>query len=169
MREKLFALRSFMTKTTGYIAAALLFTMCSLVLYQVFTRYVLNNPSDFTEELVRYMLIWTGFIGATSAFGSREHMALVLLLEKLNPLNRNRLQAVIDIIILALAVLVLLMGGIQNAIRSMNAMSPLLEISRGVVYAITPISAVFLIVIQVVNIYEDLTSNKAVETNAVEG
>ena len=45
--------------------------MTFLVLYQVFTRYVLNSPAAFTEELVRYSLIWTGFIVAAYAFSTR--------------------------------------------------------------------------------------------------
>lgn len=31
------------------IAAIILITMSALVIYQVFTRYVLNNPADFTD------------------------------------------------------------------------------------------------------------------------
>ena len=54
----------------------LLSIMTLLVLYQVFTRYILNSPAAFTEELVRYFLIWTSFIGAAYAFSTREHMSL---------------------------------------------------------------------------------------------
>ena len=158
MRDKLFALRSSITGFLGYVVAALLLTMCLLVLMQVFTRYFLNSPAAFTEELVRYMLIWTGFIGAASAFGSKQHMALLILPESLSPGNRARLNALIDIIVLALAIVVLLIGGVQNAYSSANAFSPLLGIPRALVYAVTPLSAVFLIIIQLINIYEDLTA-----------
>ena len=37
--------------------AILLSFMTILVLIQVFSRYVLNSPVAFTEELVRYSLI----------------------------------------------------------------------------------------------------------------
>lgn len=67
------------------IAALLLSAMTLLVLYQVFTRYVLNSPAAFTEEIVRYLLIWTGFIGAAYAFSTRQHMALVIVRDKLSP------------------------------------------------------------------------------------
>lgn len=131
--------------------------MLCLVLTQVFTRYVLNDPVSFTEELVRYMLIWTGFIGAASAFGSRQHMALMLLPEKLTGLNKGILMAAVDFIVLVVCVAVMFVGGISNAMSSMNALSPLLGIPRGLVYAVTPLSALFLILIQIVNIYDDLT------------
>ena len=61
------------------LCTVLLVFMTFLVIWQVFTRYVLNDPASFTEELVRYSLIWTGFIGAAYAFSTREHMALTFL------------------------------------------------------------------------------------------
>ena len=62
----------------SWISAILLVAMSFLVIYQVFTRYVLNSPSDFTEEIVRYLLIWTGFMGAAYGFCTRQHMACLL-------------------------------------------------------------------------------------------
>ena len=50
-----------MDKILSIACAILLSFMTILVLIQVFSRYVLNSPVAFTEELVRYSLIWTGF------------------------------------------------------------------------------------------------------------
>ena len=80
MRELFTVVKKVMTKLLAAIATILLSVMTLLVLYQVFTRYVLNSPAAFTEELVRYFLIWTGFVGAAYAFITREHMCLVLVL-----------------------------------------------------------------------------------------
>ncbi len=66
MKEILTVVKKFMTKLLAAIATILLSVMTFLVLYQVFTRYVLNSPAAFTEELVRYFLIWTGFTGAAT-------------------------------------------------------------------------------------------------------
>ena len=61
MKELFTVVKKGMTKLLAAIATLLLSIMTLLVLYQVFTRYVLNSPAAFTEELVRYFLIWTGF------------------------------------------------------------------------------------------------------------
>lgn len=79
MKEVFTVIKKVMTKLLAAIATILLSVMTLLVLYQVFTRYVLNSPAAFTEELVRYFLIWTGFVGAAYAFITREHMCLVLV------------------------------------------------------------------------------------------
>lgn len=57
MREFLTSVKKWMTFLLSRIATILLSVMTFLVLYQVFTRYVLNSPAAFTEELVRYSLI----------------------------------------------------------------------------------------------------------------
>ena len=53
MNEILSVIKKWMTRLLAGIATVLLSVMTLLVLYQVFTRYVLNSPAAFTEELVR--------------------------------------------------------------------------------------------------------------------
>ena len=79
MAKTLGTIKKYMNKDLAACCAVLLTFMTFLVLWQVFTRYVLNSPAAFTEELVKYSLIWTGFIGAAYAFSTREHMALTLV------------------------------------------------------------------------------------------
>lgn len=76
MKNTFAAIKYWMDKILSIACAILLSFMTILVLIQVFSRYVLNSPVAFTEELVRYSLIWTGFIGAAYAFSTREHMSL---------------------------------------------------------------------------------------------
>ena len=56
--------KNVMNKILSAASVVLLVFMTSLVLWQVFTRYVLGKPAAFTEELVKYSLMWTAFIGA---------------------------------------------------------------------------------------------------------
>lgn len=76
MKNTFAAIKFWMDKILSIACAVLLTFMTVLVLIQVFSRYILNSPVAFTEELVRYSLIWTGFIGAAYAFSTREHMSL---------------------------------------------------------------------------------------------
>lgn len=159
MVEVLTKIKKVMNIVLSGFAALLLSIMTLLVLYQVFTRYVLNSPAAFTEELVRYFLIWTGFVGAAYAFSTRQHMSLVLVRDKLNPSSRKVLMAVIDLLILAFAVFVITIGGAKLAISASREFSALLGIPRSLVYSIAPISGVFIIIAQIINIYEDVTGN----------
>lgn len=157
MKEVLTVVKKGMTKLLAGIATILLSVMTILVLYQVFTRYILNSPAAFTEELVRYFLIWTGFIGAAYAFITREHMCLVLLRDSLNPAGRRVLMTVIDVLILIFAIFVITIGGFKLAMSAEKVYSALLGIPRSLVYAMAPISGLFIIAAQIINIYEDVT------------
>lgn len=149
------------------IAALLLIFMTFLVLYQVFTRYVLDNPADFTEEVVRYLLIWTGFIGAAYAFSTRQHMALVFLRDKLPEQKKRALMAAIDAVILIFAIFVMIIGGTKLALSAVREFSALLGVSRSLVYSMAPISGVFIAVAQAINIWEDVTGIQISEEGAV--
>ena len=50
--------RKKLDKTLEWMLGILLITMVLNVLWQVFSRYILNDPSTFTDELSRYLLIW---------------------------------------------------------------------------------------------------------------
>lgn len=157
MKEVFTVIKKVMTKLLAAIATILLSVMTLLVLYQVFTRYVLNSPAAFTEELVRYFLIWTGFVGAAYAFITREHMCLVLVRDSLKPESRRVLMTVTDVLILIFAVFVITVGGFKLAMSAQKVFSALLGIPRSLVYAMAPVSGLFIIVAQIINIYEDVT------------
>ena len=157
MKEILSVVKKFMTKLLAGIATVLLSVMTLLVLYQVFTRYVLNSPAAFTEELVRYFLIWTGFTGAAYAFFTRQHMCLVVVRDSLNPVGKKILMTAVDLLILVFALFVITIGGFKLAMSAEKVYSALLGIPRSLVYAMAPISGLFIILAQIINIYEDVT------------
>lgn len=140
MKEIFTVMKKVMTKLLAGIATILLSVMTLLVLYQVFTRYVLDSPAAFTEELVRYFLIWTGFIGAAYAFITREHMCLVLVRDNLKPQQRRILMIFLDVLILVFALLVITIGGFKLAVSAQREYSALLGIPRSLVYGMAPVS-----------------------------
>ena len=160
MKEFLTTVKKWMIFFLSRIATVLLSFMTILVLYQVFTRYVLNNPAAFTEELVRYALIGTSFIGAAYAFSSRDHMALVILHDSLKPSGQRVLMMFIDTLILLFAILIITIGGFKLAVSARQEFSALLGIPRSLVYAMAPISGIFIILAQIINLYEDVTGTK---------
>ena len=160
MKEFLTTVKKWMIFFLSRIATVLLSFMTILVLYQVFTRYVLNDPAAFTEELVRYSLIWTSFIGAAYAFSSHDHMALVLFHDSLKPSGQRILMIFIDTLILLFAILIITIGGFKLALSARQEFSALLGIPRSLVYAMVPISGIFIILAQIINLYEDVTGTK---------
>ena len=160
MKNTFAAIKFWMDKILSIACAVLLTFMTVLVLIQVFSRYILNSPVAFTEELVRYSLIWTGFIGAAYAFSTREHMSLTLIRDKFTGKAHTALLVLIDGLILLMAIFVFTIGGFKLAVSASREFSALLGIPRSLVYSIAPISGVFIVLAQIINIYEVVTGEK---------
>lgn len=65
--------------------------------------------------------------------------------------------AFLDILILVFAVLVITIGGFKLAVSAQREYSALLGIPRSLVYGMAPLSGLFIIMAQIINIYEDVT------------
>ena len=65
------------------LLAALLAAIVLAVSWQAVSRYLLADPSGWTEELARFLLIWIGLFGGAFAYHRRLHLGLDLLPEYL--------------------------------------------------------------------------------------
>lgn len=126
------------------------------VLWQVFSRYILANPSSFTDELARYLMIWVGVLGAAYVAGKGNHVAITYFSEKLNPVNLKRVQIIINLTILSFAILGMFIGGMRLVYITLvlEQLSPALKIPLGVVYAVIPLSGLLIIFYKVLDLKE---------------
>ena len=84
-------------------------------------------------------------------------MCLVVVRDSLNPAGKRILMTLVDLLILAFALFVITIGGIKLALSAEKVYSALLGIPRSLVYAMAPLTGIFIIVAQVINLYEDIT------------
>ena len=61
------------------IGACLLLVFVALTVLQVITRYILNAPLQWTEELAAHLLIWMVFIGAVGVHRKDTHLRVEML------------------------------------------------------------------------------------------
>ena len=130
------------------------------VLWQVFTRYVVGEASTITEELARFGLIWIGLLGAAYISGENAHLAINLLPSRLKGNSRNKLQILINIIIILFALTALVIGGSQLVYISfsLGQTSASLQIPLGYVYLVVPLSGLLIIYYKCVDIFDSITS-----------
>lgn len=116
------------------------------VLWQVFTRWILQDPSSYTEELARYLLIWIGLIGSAYAVGLKLHLAIELLPERLEGRARDWLELVIQVFVFAFALAVMVVGGYQLVTLTLRfeQTSAALGLPLGYVYSVVPISGLII-------------------------
>jgi TRAP-type C4-dicarboxylate transport system permease small subunit len=139
------------------IAHLLVILMALMVLnvtWQVTSRYVFKDPSSFTDELSRYMLIWVGMLGAAYVAGKNEHLAIDILLTKLKGKAQHRLTIFIHVCILFFAVSAMVIGGANLVYITfiLGQTSATLQIPLAYVYSIIPFSGILVTYYQVYSI-----------------
>ncbi len=112
------------------------------VLWQVFSRYVLNDPSSITEELARFLLMWVGLLGASYAAGKKMHLAVDLLPNKLEGRPKHYLAIFILLCTLLFVLAVMVFGGIKLMATTLflGQQAAALQMPLGYVYLILPLS-----------------------------
>lgn len=145
-------LRKCLDKVLEFICCTLLALMTILVTWQVVSRYVLNNPSTVTEELVLFSFVWMGLLGGAYLFGKNEHMAMTFLFDKLSEKNQIKVRIFFELVIMAFAVFILVFGGWNMSKLSMGQLSSSLQIPMGYIYLALPLSGITTMIYNALNI-----------------
>lgn len=132
------------------------------VLWQVFTRFVMQDPSSYTEELARYMLIWIGILGASYVAGQKMHLAIDLLATSLKGKSKIYVNLFIDLCVLVFAASVMVVGGSRLVFITLklNQISAALQIPLGFVYTVLPLSGVLIVFYSVYFISKEIIELK---------
>lgn len=140
-----------MRQKIDYLIERLLILLMSIlvldVLWQVFSRYVLNAPSSFTDEMAGFLLIWVGLLGAAYVSGKNEHLAIDYFAKKASLTKQKYIQYSIQIAIILFAVSTLIIGGSWLVYTRfyLSVKSSSLGIPLGYVYSILPLSGVLIL------------------------
>lgn len=137
-----------------WIEVFLILLMALMVInvsWQVGSRYILNDPSSFTDELARYMLIWVGMLGAAYVAGKDEHLAIDIVLTKMNPTNRIKTQMLIHVFVMLFALTAMVIGGVNLVYITfiLGQNSAALQIPLAYVYVVIPFSGLLVIYYQI--------------------
>ncbi|MEM6979857.1 MAG: TRAP transporter small permease [Planctomycetota bacterium] len=112
------------------------------VLWGVLSRFVLRDPSRWTEEVATMLLIWVTLLGAALALAREEHLGVDYLVKKLDPAAQRCMRLFVDVIVMAFAIVVMILGGwtLTRETFLVNQVSPALGIKIGYVYSVVPLS-----------------------------
>lgn len=126
------------------ICAYLLGIMVIVASWQVISRYIFNHPSSWTEEILRFSLIWLTMLGTPLAHGLNRNMSVTFLVNKFSNKNKYINSLFVEILTFLLALVVLLIGGWMVAVNAYGQVSAALGINMFFVYISLPISGILL-------------------------
>lgn len=139
-------------KILRFIVIIMLSVMSVVVFAQVLFRIVhLSIP--WSEELSKYLLIWSTFLGAAICIRKGSLVGLEFLKNSMSEEKQKILQTILNLIVCAI-LLFLINVGFWAVRRVWFQITPVLKLSMGLMYAAIPIGSVFMLINQIlVTIY----------------
>ena len=150
--DALHQLRKGINKVLGTVCIVLFAIMVIVGTYQIVTRFVFNSPSTVSEELLTYTFAWMAMFASAYVFGKRDHMRMTFIVDKLPEKQRKIFEIVIELLIVAFAVVVLVYGGFTIMGLTMTQKTASLGVMMGVIYAVVPICGILIAIYGVLNL-----------------
>lgn len=142
--------------------ALLMALMVIVIWFGVTERYVLRLGATWTEEFSRYVMIWVALLAVSCAAYRREHIGLVLLMQRLSGKTQRMLQCGLDLAGLAFF-LFLAIYGVGMAINGKTQYATIFGMTMVVPFASVPVSAGLTAFQILVTMIRDLGGSRSLE------
>lgn len=144
--------RAWLDGTLRAICVSLFALLVLLVVWQVFTRLVLGQPSAWTGEAAQATFVWVSLIGIAIAVGEKADVIMDFLVERLPVALQRYADIVAYLATLAFVLYVMVFGGFQQSALAWGQLNPLLPLTQGQLYLALPISGVLLSIYLLIHI-----------------
>ncbi|MFO1324944.1 MAG: TRAP transporter small permease [Burkholderiales bacterium] len=140
------AFLAFERRTTAFalaLACAMLVAAACLGLYQILSRFVFQQPAEWSEVLIRFTLIWMVFMGAPVAFRQGAMVCVDLAHRMAGPAGKRALDILAALCALMVIGVMLWFGGDYAYRGRFQTISGLESLSMTWAYLAIPVGAVF--------------------------
>ncbi|MEA1965564.1 MAG: TRAP transporter small permease [Candidatus Aerophobetes bacterium] len=110
---------------------------------QIFCRFIWKIPLIWSEELLRYLFIWTSFLGASLALKYGEHIGLEFFKSSL-PEKSKQILTFINESLIIIFLVVIIKEGAYLSIFNLSQLSPAMRIPMGCIYLSIPFAALLM-------------------------
>lgn len=133
MQARAIRLAEILTRITEAIGALLMLSIVIINFLQVFFRYVLFSPLGWTEEAMRYSVVWMTFLVAGAVLFNGEQLSIDMFGRLLSPRLR-RFQSILVLLLISVFCVVLVLYGWPLALRNMKQVSPVTQLPMIIPY-----------------------------------
>lgn len=124
-------------------ACAMMVVAASLGVFQIVTRFVLEQPAEWSEILIRFSLIWMVFLGIPTAFRQGAMVSVDVLYRWSPPKIRRVLDWVVCLAALTLIAIIVWWGWDYTQRGSVQSMAGLENVSMFWAYLAMPVGGIF--------------------------
>jgi TRAP-type C4-dicarboxylate transport system permease small subunit len=127
-------------------ACAMMVIAASLGMFQIVTRFVLEQPAEWSEILIRFSLIWMVFLGIPAAFRQGAMVSVDVLYRWSPPKFKRVLDWVVALAALALIAIIVWFGWDYAKRGSVQSMAGLESVSMFWAYLALPVGGLFCVI-----------------------
>lgn len=121
------------TPFEGWVALGLFWALGGVVFIQFVTRYVFNDSASWTEEIARYLLIGTVFVGATIGVVKNNHIQVDLIYRYLPHKACRVLSTAVDMMRIGFFVAMVVFT-VQMMMKMENYKMTIIDLPMNIVY-----------------------------------
>jgi TRAP-type C4-dicarboxylate transport system permease small subunit len=143
MKETFLKFERWMTGGAMIAACVMMVVAASLGVFQIVTRFILEQPAEWSEILIRISLIWMVFLGIPAAFRYGAMVSVDVLYRWSPPKLRRALDWVVALAALTLIGIIIWWGWDYAQRGSVQSMAGLESISMFWAYLAMPVGGVF--------------------------
>ena len=143
MKETFLKFERWMTGGAMIAACVMMVVAASLGVFQIVTRFILEQPAEWSEILIRISLIWMVFLGIPAAFRYGAMVSVDVLYRWSPPKLRRVLDWVVCLAALTLIGIIIWWGWDYAQRGSVQSMAGLESISMFWAYLAMPVGGVF--------------------------
>lgn len=134
-------------------------TIVIITVWAVFTRYLLNSPILWIEEVLLAIYIWAIMLGAAAAMKRRKHISIDVFFSMLPKKAQHYAQLFNDVISIVVLVVFGWLGW-ELAMESVGKITPILGVSYKYLYFAVPTGSFLMAAYLVMHMLNDIQSLK---------
>ena len=134
------------TRIAMFGACAMMVVAAGLAMFQIITRFVLEQPAEWSEILIRFSLIWMVFLGIPAAFRQGAMVSVDVLYRWSPPGFKRVLDWVVCLAALLLIAIIVWWGWDYAQRGSVQSMAGLESISMFWAHLALPVGGIFCVI-----------------------
>ena len=123
------------TTLEAWLALGLFWLLGLTVFLQFFTRYALNDSASWTEEIARYLLVATVFVGAAIGVAKNNHIQVDLLYRWLPAKAARVLSVGVDLVRAAFFIAMVVLT-VQLMLKMESYQMTIIDLPMNIVYGV---------------------------------
>ncbi len=144
----------FTTGVAMVVSCAMLAVASGLGLFQIITRFILEQPAEWTEVLIRFTLIWMVFMGIPMAFRQGSMVSVDVVYRRSGPTGKRVLDGVVCLAALVLIGIIIWWGWDYANRGKVQTVTGLEEVSMFWAYLAMPVGGLFSVVALIGNLID---------------